>query len=111
MEVIDAVKDGSIEVMGAVESFERDKVVLTDGARLDADVVIAATGYRRDLTPMVGHLNVLDDDGRPLAVGETAAADGLRFFGYIVRPSLIGHMGKQSRHVAKRIAEELISAR
>jgi hypothetical protein len=54
---------------------------LADGSRVDPDAVVAATGYRRDLTPMVGHLDVLDGDGRPLAAGETAAAEGLRFFG------------------------------
>ncbi len=110
MEVIDAVKNGSIEVVAAVESFDGDKVVLADGSRLDPDTVIAATGYRRDLT-MVGHLDVLDDDGMPLVMGETAAAEGLRFFGYISRPSLIGHFGRTSRRVAKRIAGELSSSR
>jgi hypothetical protein len=30
---------------------------------------------------MVGHLGVLDTDGGPLKMDETAAADGLRFFG------------------------------
>jgi NADPH-dependent 2,4-dienoyl-CoA reductase/sulfur reductase-like enzyme len=70
----------------AVESFDGDKVVLADGSRVDPDAVVAATGYRRDLTPMVGDLDVLDGDGRPLAAGETAAAEGLRFFGYLSGP-------------------------
>ena len=56
MDVIDAVRDGSIEVVGTVESFDGNKVVLVDGSRLDPDVVICATGYRRDLEPLVGHL-------------------------------------------------------
>lgn len=107
MEVIDAIKHGSIEVVGAVESFDADKVVLADASRLDAHAVVAATGYRRDLTPLVGHLKVLDGSGRPLVMGETAAAPGLRFFGYLSRPSLIGHFGRQSGRVAKRIANEL----
>jgi hypothetical protein len=34
-------------------------------------------------------------------MGEMAAADGLRFFGYLSRPSLIGYFGRQSRRVAK----------
>jgi hypothetical protein len=44
MDVIDAVQDGSIKVVEALESVEGDKVVLEDGGRLDPDVVIASTG-------------------------------------------------------------------
>jgi cation diffusion facilitator CzcD-associated flavoprotein CzcO len=111
IDVIDAVKNGSIEVVPAVDSFDTDKVVLADGTRLDPDVVIAATGYRRDLTSMVGHLKVLDSDGKPLGIDETPVADGLRFFGYLSRPGLIGHFASQSRSVAKTIAAELVSSR
>jgi cation diffusion facilitator CzcD-associated flavoprotein CzcO len=107
MDVIDAVKDGSIEVVAAVESFETDKVALIDGTRVNPDTVIAATGYSRDLQPLVGHLKVLDADGRPVVMGETAATTGLRFIGYRTRPSLIGYFAKQSRHIAKRIVDEL----
>jgi cation diffusion facilitator CzcD-associated flavoprotein CzcO len=111
MEVIDAVRDGSIEVVAAVESFEGDKVALSEGSRIDPDVVIAATGFRRALTPMVGHLGVLDVDGAPLELDETPAADGLRFFGYYVRPGLIGYFATQSKRVARRIADELAASR
>jgi hypothetical protein len=107
MDVIDAVKDGSIEVVAAVESFETDKVALIDGTRVNPDTVIAATGYSRDLQPLVGHLKVLDAGGRPVVMGETAATIGLRFIGYRTRPSLIGYFAKQSRRIAKRIVDEL----
>ena len=107
MDVIDAVKDGSIEVVAAVESFETDKVALIDGTRVNPDTVIAATGYSRDLQPLVGHLKVLDADGRPVVMGETAATTGLRFIGYRTRPSLIGYFAKQSRRIAKCIVDEL----
>jgi cation diffusion facilitator CzcD-associated flavoprotein CzcO len=107
MDVIDAIKDGSIEVVAAVDSFDRDKVVLVDGSRLDADTVVLATGYRRGLEPLVGHLGVLDDRGKPVASGVRPAAEGLRFIGYDIRPSLIGHMAKLSKRMAKRIARQL----
>jgi hypothetical protein len=70
-------------------------------------VVVCATGYLRGLEPLVGHLGVLDEHGVPRAAGETPAADGLRFLGYLSRPSLIGYVAKQARGVAKRIAAEL----
>ena len=107
MEVIDAIRDGSIEVVATVESFDGDKVVLVDGSRLDPHAVVLATGYRSGLEPLVGHLGVLDAKGKPVVWGERPAAQGLRFIGYDVRPSLIGYIAKQSKRVAKRIAREL----
>ena len=45
------------------------EVLLADDTRIRPDTVIAATGYRRGLEPMVGHLGVLDIDGNPLMCG------------------------------------------
>jgi cation diffusion facilitator CzcD-associated flavoprotein CzcO len=106
MEVIDAIKSGSIEVVKPPASFDHDTVTLTDGARLHSDVVICATGYRCGLDPLVGHLGVLDDDGRPSTTAGPAL-DGLWFLGFTSRPSLIGYIGKQSRRIAEQIARDL----
>jgi cation diffusion facilitator CzcD-associated flavoprotein CzcO len=107
MDVIDAIRERSIEVVAAIESFDTDKVVLADGSRLDADAVILATGYESGLEPLVGHLGVLDERGMPVAMGTRPAAAGLRFVGFDIQPSFIGHMARQSKRVAKRIAGEL----
>ena len=56
MDVIDAIKDRSIELVATVESFDRDKVILVDGSRLDPHAVMLATGYLRGLEPLVGNL-------------------------------------------------------
>ena len=45
-----------------------------------------------------------------MVIGVTPAAEGLRFLGYLVRPSLIGYTGKLARRMAKRIAKELSAA-
>jgi len=60
--------------------------VLGDGSRIAVDAVVAATGFRTGLEPLVGHLDVLDDCGRPLArdVEEPAGAPGLHFLGFEV---------------------------
>lgn len=42
-------------------------MVLVDGTRMQPDSVICATGYRRGLEPLVGHLGVLRPDGVPYA--------------------------------------------
>jgi cation diffusion facilitator CzcD-associated flavoprotein CzcO len=106
-EVIDTIKARRVEVVKGMEGFVDGEAVLADGARVDPDVVICATGYRRGLEPLVGHLGVLDEGGRPRVVGETPAAKGLRFVGYVPRPSQIGASAKQARRAAKAIAREL----
>ncbi|HEV7421567.1 MAG TPA: NAD(P)/FAD-dependent oxidoreductase [Mycobacterium sp.] len=106
-EVIDAVRDGSIEIVRTVEGFDGDTVSLADGRRIQPDVVICATGYLHGLEALVGHLGVLDERGVPLAKRGEAAAQGLRFLGFLARPSLIGSTARTSKHVARQIAEEL----
>ena len=94
----------AMEVVAATTSFDGASVVLTDRARLDADVVIAATGYRAGLEPLVGLLGVLTDDGTPKAGGDVAAEPGLWFLGMWSRPSLIGYTSTQAERMAARIA-------
>ena len=103
-EVVDAIRAGAIEVVAAVTAFEASSVVLTDRTRVDADVVIAATGYRTGLEPLVGQLGVLTDAGSPRVGGDVAAEPGLWFLGMWSRPSLIGYTSKQAERVAARIA-------
>lgn len=107
VEVIDAIKDGSIEIVGAVAAFDGAVGSLVDGTQLEPDVIICATGYRTGLEHMVGHLGVLDERGKPKAHGEEPARAGLRFLGYVARPSQLGYVAKQSKRIAKRIADEL----
>ncbi|WP_234320432.1 flavin-containing monooxygenase [Streptomyces sp. SBT349] len=82
--LVRGVRKRRIEPVGAVVSFDGDAVTLADGATVRPDVVIAATGYRRGLEPLVGHLGVLDGRGRPLVHGREThpAAPGLFFTGY-----------------------------
>jgi hypothetical protein len=107
MDVIDAIRDGSIEVVGDVEAFDGDTVSLADGSRIRPGVVICATGYLPGLGALVGHLGVLDGRGMPVAKRGEPAADRLRFLGYLARPSLIGSVAKTSKRMAKQIADEL----
>jgi cation diffusion facilitator CzcD-associated flavoprotein CzcO len=106
-EVIEAIKEGRIEVVAAVAGLDSTGVELADGARVEPDAVICATGYRRALEPLVGHLGVLGDRGMPKVIAPRPAAPGLRFGGYLVRPGGLGYMGKQARRSARAIAREL----
>jgi cation diffusion facilitator CzcD-associated flavoprotein CzcO len=109
-EVIEAIKAGQIEVVPGVESLDDGGVRLADGTRIEPETVIAATGYRRGLESLVGHLGVLDERGIPRAQGARAAAPGLRFIGYTSRPGALGYMSKQAKQAAKTIARELRSS-
>lgn len=44
--------DEATEIVAAVEGFDGPGVLLADGTRIQPDVVIAATGYRRGLEPV-----------------------------------------------------------
>jgi cation diffusion facilitator CzcD-associated flavoprotein CzcO len=90
MEVIDAMRDGSIEIVRAVETFDGKNASLADGRRIQPDVVICATGYLHGIESLVGHLGVLDEHGLPLAKHGEAAAHGLRFLGFWPAPRLSG---------------------
>jgi glycine/D-amino acid oxidase-like deaminating enzyme len=105
--VVEAIKEGRIEVVAAVTAVDSTGVELAGGARVEPDAVICATGYRRGLEPLVGHLDVLGERGMPKVIAPLAAAPGLRFAGFLVRPGGLGYMGKQARRSAKAIAREL----
>jgi hypothetical protein len=72
--------------------------------------VIAATGYSRALEPVVGHLGVLDDRGRPVVRGARThpGAPGLRFVG-LSNPlkGLLFQIGLDARAAARAISREL----
>jgi putative flavoprotein involved in K+ transport len=107
---VGAVKEGWIGIVAAVDGFDGPDVCLADGSRIQPEVVIAATGYRRGLEPLVGHLGVLDPDGRPIVNGARThpSAPGLHFIGYA---TVLSGQLRQMRIDAKRIARAVASSR
>ncbi|MFH7595786.1 NAD(P)/FAD-dependent oxidoreductase [Streptomyces racemochromogenes] len=105
--LIDAVRTGRVEPVAAVASFDGDRVLLADGTAITPDAVIAATGYRRGLEALVGHLGVLDDRGRPLAHGPrtTPGAPGLYFTGYTNPLSgMFRELARDARRISRALA-------
>jgi hypothetical protein len=107
---VEALKAGRVELVPPVEGFDGADVLLAGGRRIQPEVVIAATGYRMGLEPLVGHLGVLRPSGRPHFVrGETnPAAPGLHFNGYWL--PLSGEL-PAIRRTTKRIGAEITRSR
>ncbi|MET7308082.1 NAD(P)/FAD-dependent oxidoreductase [Streptomyces sp. NPDC005571] len=107
--LIDAVRGGRVVPVATVESFDKDAVVLADGTRITPDAVIAATGYRRALEPLVGHLDVLDARGRPVVHGSRTPkhAPGLYFTGFTNPISgMFREMALDARKIARKLAKD-----
>ncbi|MEU5401123.1 NAD(P)/FAD-dependent oxidoreductase [Streptomyces sp. NPDC005963] len=107
MGFIQAVRKGSVEPVAALASFEGDKVVLADGSSITPDTVIAATGYRRSLEGLIGHLDVLDAGGKPRTRGGRTPkqAPGLYFTGFTNPISgMLREMGIDARKIAKSLS-------
>ncbi|MYS09105.1 NAD(P)-binding domain-containing protein [Streptomyces sp. SID6041] len=105
--LIAAVRAGKVEVVAAVKAFEDGEVVLADGTRITPDAVIAATGYRRALEPLVGHLDVLDERGHPVVHGARCPreAPGLYFTGFTNPISgMFRELAIDAEKIARRIA-------
>jgi putative flavoprotein involved in K+ transport len=107
---VESVKSGQIQIVAAVDRFEHGDVVLADGSRLQPATVIAATGYRIDLEPLVGHLVEMDPFGRPIVDRDQSCpgAPGLFFSGYW--SGVCGPM-RRMRFEAKRIGRAIANER
>ena len=106
--IVDAVRRGRVEVVAAVERFDGNEVVLADDSRVAPDAVIAATGFRAGLEPLVGHLDVLGPRGLPLKTDGEPVLPGLWFVGFT--PTLGGQLREGSiaaRKVAAAVAASL----
>jgi putative flavoprotein involved in K+ transport len=102
-----AVRAGQVTPVAAVTALEDGKVVLADGTTINPQAVIAATGYRRGLEKMTGHLGVLDKSGMPRVHGGPAAAPGLFFLGYTVSlRGMLRDIAAGARRVAPALARD-----
>jgi putative flavoprotein involved in K+ transport len=107
---VDEVRRGRVEIVSTLVDFENHDVQLAGGAVVRPDTVIAATGYRHGLEPLVGHLGVLSGSGRPARVdgGPLPQAPGLYFNGY--RLPVSGQLTAM-RASSRRIAREVVGER
>jgi putative flavoprotein involved in K+ transport len=113
--LVPLIKQGKVEIVAAVDSFDGDDVLLADGSRIQPHAVIAGTGFQRGLEPLVGDLGLVEPaKGRPIVHGaETHPnAPGLHFIGYTNPVSgMFREIAIEARRIAKAIAREHAAAR
>lgn len=105
-----ALRAGRLEVVPAVEGFDGRAVLLCGGARIEPEVVIAATGFRHGLEQLLAGLGVLDGSGAPLVHGALTApqARGLHLVGFNHPPGgNIREMGRDARRIARAVRTRL----
>ena len=107
-----AAKARRFEVVAATEAFDGADVVLVDGSRVRPDAVVAATGFRCGLEPLVGHLGILDALGRPKAHAPAIhpSAPGLYLFGYTFSLPNLRWLREDSQRTARAVATYFRSA-
>jgi putative flavoprotein involved in K+ transport len=104
---VDVIRSGRVRVVPAVEAFTDDGVRLADGSEVEVDAVIAGTGYRTGLGPLVGHLGVLDEHEMPRVSGGRTLPDApnLYFTGIKVElTGLLREIGSESGQIARALA-------
>ena len=99
--LVDRVQARRVHVVAALERFE-GRGPARGRQRVDVDAVVAATGFRTGLEPLVGHLGILDHRDEPVIHGaRTSASPGLHFVGYRLTLGgafrVIGSEAKESR--------------
>ncbi|MCK1814928.1 NAD(P)/FAD-dependent oxidoreductase [Streptomyces sp. XM4011] len=105
--LIRAVRKQKVRITRAVTAFDGDRVLLADGTAITPEVVIAATGYRRGLEPLIGHLGLLDGAGKPVVHGKEThpTAPGLYFTGFTNPISgMIRELARDAPRIAAAIA-------
>ena len=102
--LIELVKKRRVGIVPALEGFDGADVLLAGGERIRPDAVIACAGYRRGLEPLVGHLGLLGEKGRPVVHGPEThpEAPDLHFIGYTNPISgMFREMGIDAKKIAR----------
>jgi putative flavoprotein involved in K+ transport len=105
--LVEAVKDGRVRIRPALERLAENGAIFADGSSAPVDAVIAATGFRTGLEPLVGHLGTLDARGEPLVHGanEHPGAPGLHFVGFELNlGGAFREAGKQAKQLEQRVS-------
>jgi len=104
--LIRLLKRRRVRVVPAVVGFDGPDVLLEGGATVRPDAVIAATGFRRGLEPLVGEFGLVGPSGRPVVHGDRTHpnAPNLYFIGFTNPISgNLRELGIDARRIARAV--------
>lgn len=108
--LVPLLKEGKVEIVAAVSGFEGANVILADGKKIRPNAIIAGTGFRRGLEPLVGDFGIVEPvKGRPIVHGakEHPDAPGVHFIGYTNPISgMLREIAIDARRIARHIARD-----
>ena len=107
---VESVRTSSLSIVADVRALADDHVVISDGTHVSADALVAATGYRTGLEPLLGHLGLLDQDAYPTVHGEREHPRAPRIYFIGFSHPLSGNLRELrlvSRRIARAIAKKL----
>ena len=107
--LVDAIREGLVDVRSGVASFTEGGVRFTDGRSEPFDAVILATGFAPALN-LLGDLVQLDDRGFARRSDRVTSADqpGLFFVGHTYDASgALFNIGRDAKLAARRVAERV----
>lgn len=100
-----AQQEAGVRVTGRATGAEGNVVFTSDGAAIEANTVIWATGFRPDFNWI--HADVFCNDGRPLQRRGVTAVPGLYFLGlpwqHTRGSALIGWVGRDAEYLARHM--------
>jgi cation diffusion facilitator CzcD-associated flavoprotein CzcO len=102
---IDAIRRGRIAVRPGIARIAGEEVHFADGSTETPDAIIAATGFRPDLRPLLpDHSDALENDGMPRVCGAPTAHAGLFFCGQRTAPGQLRQISFDAGRIAAAIA-------
>lgn len=107
---VDLIRRGEIEVHPGINCFTETGVVFTDGAAVDFDAVVLATGYKPAVNSFILDERATEEDGTPRSTGCEGDIPGLFFCGFHVAPTgMFRQIAFEAERIARIIARRLNS--
>jgi hypothetical protein len=109
---IAAIRAGRIAIRPDIKALRPGEVEFRDGRREPFDAIVAATGFRPDLRPLLPDATeALNARGMPRISGGATTLPGLYFCGFYASPTgAIRSIGREARAIASDIAATLPQA-
>lgn len=107
---VDAIKSGKITVVGGIERFDRNGVILEGGESLAIDHVILATGYKPGLHGIIDSIKEFEDGlGYPKGPVGEGYHEGLYFVGFnnYELGGILGTIYRESKEVVDHLLKKV----